>query len=323
MAGRELKQLFRAYREGDELAFRRAAQEIIEEEEAKQHLALARDLRRIIAGGDKAAFAEGVTLPPPPMDREGEWPLAEIGHPSRMLADLVLPGALVDQLQSIADEFHRWDELDRHGVPRRQRLLLHGPPGCGKTSVAEALAAEMGLPLMVVRLDSVVSSYLGETASNLHRIFDYARSGAWVLLFDEFDALGKARDDPSEHGEIKRVITAFLQMLDGFRGNSLLVAATNHERLLDPALWRRFDEVLDFPRPTVHQIRKLLRLRLRPVPHRGVDIDRAARELKALPHAAVEKAVWDARREAILAGREAVTSEDLQRAVANARSRPW
>jgi ATP-dependent 26S proteasome regulatory subunit len=144
-----------------------------------------------------------------------------------------------------------------------------------------------------------------------------------VLLFDEFDALGKARDDPAEHGEIKRVITAFLQMLDGFRGASLLIAATNHERLLDPALWRRFDEVLDFPLPTVHQMRKLLRLRLRSVAHAGIDIDAAAHELKGLPHAAVEKVAWDARRYAILDHRELVTSADVGRAITDTRSRPW
>lgn len=260
MAGRELKQLFRAYREGDELAFRRAAQEIIEEEESKQHLALARDLRRLIAGGGSAAVAEGVTLPPPPMDREGEWPLAEIRHPSRLIGDLVLSG---------------------------------------------------------------VSSYLGETASNLHRIFDYARAGSWVLVFDEFDALGKARDDPAEHGEIKRVITAFLQMLDGFRGSSLLVAATNHEQLLDSALWRRFDEVLEFPRPTVHQMRKLIRLRLRSVSHQGIDVEAAAHDLKGLPHAAVEKVAWDAQRYAILERRDGISPGDVERAIADTRARPW
>jgi len=325
MAGRELKQLFRAYREGDELAFRRAAQEIIEEEESKQHLSLARDLRRLLAAGagGGAAVGEGVTLPPPPMDREGEWPLAEVRHPSRLLQDLVLPAKLTERLEGVAAEFSRWDELDRAGIPRRQRLLFYGPPGCGKTSVAEAIAAEMGLPLIIVRLDAVVSSYLGETASNLHRIFDYARTGSWVLLFDEFDALGKARDDPSEHGEIKRVITAFLQMLDGFRGPSLLIAATNHEQLLDSALWRRFDEVLEFPRPTVHQIRQLLRLRLKPIRHAGIDIETAARRLKGLPHSAAEKAAWDARRYAVLAGRRTLGSSDLERAIEDNRSRPW
>jgi len=324
VAGRELKQLFRAYREGNELAFRRAAQEIIEEEEAKQHVALARDLRQIIAGGAPgAAVAEGVTLPAPPMDREGQWPLAEIRHAERSFDQLVLSGPLLDRLAGLVEEFRRWPELDRHGIPRRQRLLFYGPPGCGKTSAAEAIAAETGAPLMVVRLDAVVSSYLGETASNLHRIFDYARNGSWVVLFDEFDALGKSRDDPTEHGEIKRVINAFLQLLDGFRGPSLLIAATNHEQLLDPALWRRFDDVEEFPKPTVHQMRKVLRQRLRPTAHRNVDIDKAAGELKGLPHAAAEKVAWDARRIAVLAGRDVVTGEDVDVAVAGVRRRPW
>jgi SpoVK/Ycf46/Vps4 family AAA+-type ATPase len=323
MAGRELKQLFRAYREGDELAFRRAAQEIVEEEESKHHIALARDLRAILAGGTTRAVAADVVLPDPPRDREGEWPLAEVRHPEHSFDDLVLAGDLVRRFRALAEEYRRWEELDRRGIPRRQRLLLHGPPGCGKTSVAEALASEIGLPLVVVRIDAVVSSYLGETASNLHRIFDFVRSGSWVLFFDEFDALGKARDDPTEHGEIKRVITAFLQMLDAFRGPSLLIAATNHEQLLDPALWRRFDEILELPRPSVHQSRQLLRRRLRNVDHKGLDIDASASKLKGKPHSAIEKVAWDAVRYAVLEQRETVGPNDLSRAVADALARPW
>ena len=112
-------------------------------------------------------------------------------------------------------------------------------------------------------------------------------------------------------------------MLDGFRGASLLIAATNHEQLLDPALWRRFDEVMEFPRPTVHQMRKLLRLRLRSVGHPGIDIEAAAHALKGLPHAAVEKVAWDAQRYAILGRRDLVTPEDIERAIVDTRSRPW
>lgn len=323
MAGRELKQLFRAYREGDELAFRRAAQEIIEDEEAKHHTALARDLQALIAGGGAPAVASDVVLPEPPRDREGEWPLADVRHPKRTFDELVLGGQLLARLESIAKEYRRWEQLDRHGIPRRQRVLLHGPPGCGKTSAAEALANEIGLPLVVVRIDAVVSSYLGETASNLHRIFEFVGNGSWVLLFDEFDALGKARDDHSEHGEVKRVVTAFLQMLDAFRGPSLLLAATNHEQLLDTALWRRFDEVFAFPRPTVHQARQLLRRRLKMVRHERLDIDATASKLKGQPHAAIEKAAWDAARYALLDERRALDQHDLTRAVDDALARPW
>jgi hypothetical protein len=322
MAGRELKALFRAFKEGDELAFRRTAQEIIDDEESKQHTALARDLRSIIAGGSRHSIAVDVALPEPPRDREGEWPLAEVHHPQRGLDELVLPGELLDQLRSLVEEHGKWSSLDLRGVPRRQRILLYGPPGCGKSSAAEAIATEIGLPLVIVRIDSVVSSYLGETASNLHRVMDFVREGSWVLLFDEFDALGKARDDPGEHGEVKRVVTAFLQMLDAFKGSSLLLAATNHEQLLDPALWRRFDEVLEFGVPTVHQTRTLLRRGLRGAGDK-LDIDSAASRLKGKPHAAAEKVAWDSLRYAILDDRKRVSEKDLERALTDALSRPW
>lgn len=323
MAGRELKALFRAFKEGDELAFRRAALQIIEEEESKQHLALARDLRRLVSGSADVTIAEAVQLPPPPSDREGQWALAEVRVPTGHLEELVLPGRLEEQLRSLAREFAVWEQLDDFGLPRRQRILFYGPPGCGKTSAAEGLAAELGLPLLLVRLDAVVSSLLGETASNLRRVFDYASSGSWVVLFDEFDALGKSRDDSQEHGEIKRVLNAFLQMLDSFRGRSLLIAATNHEHLLDTALWRRFDEAIQFPRPTTHQIRRLLRMRLSADHRRGVDIDAVASRLKGLPHAAAEKAAWDALRYAVIDGRSQASSEDMERAVEGVKGRPW
>lgn len=322
MAGRDLKELFRAFGSGDELAFRRAATAIIEEEEAKQHVALARDLRKLLASGGEAIVGTG-TLPEPPLDRDGEWPLAEVRHPRRYFGDLVLAPATLDKLQGVALEVPSWSRLGDHGVPKRHRLVFYGPPGCGKSSAAEALAAEIGLPLVVVRLDSVISSYLGQTATNIRSIMEYAESGRWVVLFDEFDALGRVRDDPTEHGEIKRVVNAFLQMLDNYRGSSLLVAATNHERLLDPALWRRFDEVVKFPRPTVHQIRAVLRKRLGLLPHRGLEIESAATKLKGLPHSAAEAAAWAALRRALLAERDHVQAKDLVEAVVDVSKRPW
>jgi len=157
-----------------------------------------------------------------------------------------------------------------HGFQPATKLLFCGPPGCGKTLCAEIIASELGLPLLYTRFDAIVSSYLGETAANLRKVFEYASSSRWVVLFDEFDAIGKARDDAAEHGELKRVINSFLQLLDGFTAPSILIAATNHEQLLDPALWRRFDEILVFPRPSVHEIRSLLGMKLKKFPaHRA------------------------------------------------------
>ena len=324
VAGRQLKEIFRAFQARDELAFRRAAMEIIEEEKAKHHNALARDLQKLlVVGGGRIDSGATVFVPPPPKDREGDWDLGEVREPQRLLEDLILQDTVVARLKNIVDEIRQWSTLDAAGVPRRQRLLLQGPPGCGKTTAAEALAAELGRPLLVVRLDAVVSSYLGETASNLRRILEYADQAPFVVLFDEFDALGRSREDASEHGEMKRVVTAFLQMTDRYRGPSLLLAATNHPSLLDEALWRRFDEVLTFELPTVHQLRQVLRLRLRGVAHRSIKIDAYASALKGLPHAAAEKLIIDARRNALLRNSGAIESQDVESSLPGITSRPW
>lgn len=324
MAGRQLKEIFRAFHARDELAFRRAALEIIEEEQAKHHNALARDLQKLlVAGGGQVDAGSTIVVPAPPKDREGEWDLGEVREPDRLLDELVLNTTVSSVLRNIIDEVRCWPALDAAGIPRRQRFLLQGPPGCGKTTAAEALATELGRPLLVVRLDAVVSSYLGETASNLRRILDYADQAPFVVLFDEFDALGRSRDDNSEHGEMKRVVTAFLQMTDRYRGPSLLLAATNHPSLLDEALWRRFDEVLTLGLPTVHQLRQVLRLRLKGVPHSGLDIDNFASALKGMPHAAAEKLIVDARRNALLRNSVTVENADVVEALPGITSRPW
>lgn len=324
MAGRQLKEIFRAFQARDELAFRRAAMEIIEEEQAKHHNALARDLQKLlVAGGGHIDTGSTIVVPAPPKDREGDWDLGEVREPERLLEDLILHSDLATTLGGMVLEVQHWFAMDAAGLPRRQKLLFQGPPGCGKTTAAEALASELGRPLLVVRLDAVVSSYLGETASNLRRILDYADQAPFVVLFDEFDALGRSRDDSAEHGEMKRVVTAFLQMIDRYRGPSLLLAATNHPSLLDAALWRRFDEVLTFTLPTVHQLRQLLRLRLRAVAHSGLEIDRYASALKGLPHAAAEMLIVSARRHALLRNSPVVERSDVDQALASVTSRPW
>ena len=324
MAGRHIKALIAAHREADDLAFRRAAQALIDEEEAKQHHLLAGDLRRILSTGSGQIVATSyATLPDPPADRETALPLAAVTQPSVMLADLVLGSDLDRRLRDLVREVGVWPVLDEMGVPHRNKVLLYGPPGCGKSTIAAALAFELRRPLVTVRVDGVVSSYLGETAANLRRIFEFADSAPYVVLFDEFDSLGKDREDPNDHGELRRVVNALLQQIDSYQGPSILIAATNHPQVLDEALWRRFHEVVEVPLPSEGEmasvIRKLLTGR-----HTGhVDYRAAARVLGGLSHAAGELAAHDAVRNAIRRGARDASDADVQLAAQDTAKRRW
>lgn len=323
MAGRHIKDLIAAYRDRDDLMFRRAAQAIIDEEEAKRHTALARDLRVLLASGSTLEMPHAdQPLPDPPTDRDSALPLADLSLPDRLLSDLVLAPGLADALNGLIDEVANWHLLDAVGVPRRNRLLLYGPPGCGKTSIAEAMARELGRVLVTVRIESVISSYLGETASNLRRVMDFASSGAYVVLFDEFDSIAKDRDDPADHGELRRVVNAVLQLVDRYVGPSILIAATNHSQVLDDAMWRRFDEVLEVPAPTKREMQDLLDRMLR-IRNISLSTERLSDALEGFPHAAGEAVVYSALRAAIAGGREAPTQADLNAAVESVLSRRW
>ncbi len=322
MSGRHLKLLFKAHREGDDLTFRRVALEIIAEEEAKQHVQLARELRRLLASGGPAV-GDWVPLPAPPRDGDNNFDLMTVTVPKRLLGSLVLPSETQERLRGLVAEVARWPDLDRHAIPRRQRVLLYGPPGCGKSTTAAALAAELGYPLATVRLDAVVSSLLGETASNLRRAFDFAQSNAVVLLLDEFDVFGRERGDPNDHGELRRIVNAVLQMMGSFQGPSLIVAATNHADDLDPASWRRFDEVLALPPPDVDQVEAMLRRTLGKAANPHLDLTLRARKLVGLPHAAAESVAWEAKRQSVLAGSKHVTARQLDEAISVATARRW
>nr|WP_225954520.1 ATP-binding protein [Kibdelosporangium phytohabitans] len=201
--------------------------------------------------------------------------------------------------------------LIEHGLAPRRRLLLHGPPGCGKTMAAHALAGELALPLARVRLEVLFSRYLGETAATLTDIFDHISRVRAVYLFDEFDALGKHRGDEFDVGEAKRVVGTFLQLLDADDSDSLIVAATNLGGALDHALLRRFDDVLEFPPPTEESIAVLLRRLLRSVPVDDDAVRRLARLARGLSFADVRVAVDSARKAAILSDSEYPSAESI------------
>lgn len=314
-SGKLLRQLFKGVAQGDEVSFRSAAEKIIEEERDKHHHLLANDLQKILQSGvpDLTGDTLRISSVRPadiPKDVERSLPLLEVRVPCRFLSDVVLS----DHIKSIAEEVileqEREELLRTHGLKPKSKLLFCGPPGCGKTLTAEVIAGELQLELVVIRFDAVVSSYLGETAANLRKVFDFLERGRYVALFDEFDGIAKEREDEAEHGELKRVVNSFLQMMDSYRGRSLMIAATNHEGMLDRALWRRFDEVFFFDRPNLEQIRRLLELKLRSS-HYDLPID--SREfiqlMEGFSHADIERIVIQAIKQMILKGRKSVDKD--------------
>lgn len=323
MAGRHIKDLITAYGSRDDLMFRRAAQALIVEEEAKKHTALARDLKRLLAANNTStALSEEPVLPEPPMDRDSGTALATVTYPRRVFDDLTLHNDVADMFREYGDEVKLWPVMDAAGVPRRNRILLYGPPGCGKTSTVEALANSLNRPLVTARVDGLMSSYLGETASNLRKLFDYANSDAYVLLLDEFDSLGKVRDDPSDHGELRRVVNTVLQQIDSYNGPSIIVAATNHPEVLDAALWRRFDVVAELGLPDQHQIQSII-LNILGGRAELLGLPAIASRLAGLPHVAAEFAAHSALRRSLLKGLSTVHNSDLISAVDEAAARRW
>ena len=257
-----------------------------------------------------------------PRDADKGIPLLQVSDEYHPLDDLVVTDAVRARLETIVEENRAAESLLHYGLRPTSRVLLCGPPGTGKTLTARVLATTMGYRLAHVMFDSIVSPYLGETAYNLGRIFEFAGRGKFVVLFDEFDIVGKKRDDPHEHGEIKRLVNNFMQMMDGFKGQSIIVAATNHQHLLDRALWRRFDEVIYYDNPDPGRRAELLAKYLAALKKPG---DMPYGDLAALTDgfsaADIARACGDALRAAVVGGGDAVDEDGVRRAVEGQRRR--
>ena len=241
--------LVRAGSKSDTVTFRRSLEAIIAEERGRQHHVLADRLAEYLNGGSKDQG--GVSNAPTP-DSLGRL-IFELA-PRRHLDDLILSDAVRQDIDEVVEEQSRQSLLRAHGLEPRHKLLLVGPPGNGKTSVAEALAEALALPFFVVRYEGVIGSFLGETASRLRQVFDFVRARECVLFLDEFDTLGKERGDPHDTGEVKRVVSSLLLQIDDLPSYVIVVTATNHPELLDRAVWRRFDLQLELPPPTHAQL---------------------------------------------------------------------
>lgn len=323
--GRIIRDLLKTHVCRDEDGFRRAAKDLIERERSLNHRVLADDLERILVNGSNGNGIKSVGKPgipwEIPKDKDKGYPLLNVSRSEVPWERLVLPPVAMRQLEAVADENHRRDLLLGGGLKPKQKVLFVGPPGCGKTLAASVLATALAWPLATVRLDTVVSSFLGETATNLRRIFDFIGQDRFVVLFDEFDALGKERDRGQEHGELQRVVTALLQLMDGYQGESLLVFATNHQFMLDSALWRRFDSITPFTLPKEQDRLLMLRLFFRAFGHTDEQLATLARTTDGASGSDIEWLVTEIMRKLLLDGRRQLEKRDMDEALANYRLR--
>jgi SpoVK/Ycf46/Vps4 family AAA+-type ATPase len=319
--GELLKKLFYSYAHGDDQTFGEVAGQIIRDEESKNNRVLANALRRNLNSVPLATpLAPQRKLQIVPFEKEKQLPLVDQVRPERRASDLILDRTNQQTMQSLLREFRQRDTLGAHGLRPRSRLLFCGPPGCGKTLCAEVLANEAGLPLLVASMDVLVSSLLGETASNLRKIFDHAATQPVVLLLDEFDAIARLRDDETLNGELRRVVNSLLMLIEKYKGQGFIVAATNHEKQLDPAIWRRFDEVVFFEKPGRSEIVRLLDLKFKNF-RREFESKDIADLLQGFSHADVERVCLNAIRNAVLNGRATVSKREFLRTIILERRR--
>ena len=313
-----IKQLFLSFNNKDNEAFMQTAIKYIEREKRKKHTIVVKELEKALyqttgIAESQRRFKQNLPIP---RDTEKGFPLLEIQHFEQDFDSLILSRETKIQLERIIREFKDADILATYNLNYKKKILLCGKPGTGKTFSVQIISSVLNIPLVYIRFDAIISSYLGETAGNLRKVFDFIENGTWIVLFDEFDIIGKNRDDNHEHGEIKRVVNNFLQMLDNFKGDSILFAATNHQNMLDSAIWRRFDAVIEYELPDETTRKHLFERYLRPIKRdKKIDLDKAAKDSQGLSPADIKMISIEAMKSSIIDARNCLSISDLETAI--------
>lgn len=314
----QLKVLLKSYTEGDEERFFATAMQVAAHAARQGHGKLAQELREIIdAARARVSPSRGERAPVPVVQPRGELAgLLSVTYPKARISDMVLEPKLRSRLERIVLEQRQREKLLIYGLAPRRKILLVGPPGTGKTLTARALAGELSQPLFAILLDGVITKFMGETAAKLRLVFDALQRTRGVYLFDEFDALGSHRTSQNDVGEIRRVLNSFLQFLEQDESESLIIAATNHPELLDRALFRRFDDVLEYPLPDDELAEQMLRSRLTLLNTDGVDWPQVVCAARGSSYAEIVRVCEDAAKDAVLDDRAEATTQDVLRALA-------
>ncbi len=261
-ASDQIKSLIKSFGEGDETRFFASAMQIAASEARQGHTSFAQELKNLIEIARKnrseVQFDKGKLVNMSPGKRE-ITELIEVFHSRVTLRDMVLEEDILKLLHKVVKEQKQWELLNHHNLSPLRKLLFTGPPGTGKTMTAHALAGELGIPVYIIRLDGLLSKFMGESIGKLRLIFDLMVSQRAVYLFDEFDSIGSHRNQGYDVGEIKRVLNTFLINIEKDQSNSIIIAASNLPDSLDLALFRRFDEIIKYPLPTEEEIEAALK----------------------------------------------------------------
>ncbi|NMA64584.1 MAG: ATP-binding protein [Syntrophomonadaceae bacterium] len=316
------KRLFRAIFSEDLDSLKKIADIIIEDERKKKHNKLANSLEKIakqtseIKNNNRVGKPFIHELSSLPVTRRDNMPLVSYIARQQLKHHMILPDILEQRLVRIEREFAARERLAKYSLSPRKKILLYGPPGCGKTLSAERLAWNIGLPLLKVRFDSLISSYFGESASNLRTVFDYCRREPVVLLLDECDFIAKSRIINQDVGEVPRIVNMLLMLLDEYDAPGLVIATTNLKVTLDKALFRRFDDIIELTLPTEYEIRELLKTTLSAI-NTDPDIEwgELAKRLEGHSHASVVAIAENSARNCVLEGLTTVKSMHLEKAV--------
>ena len=319
----QLKALIKSYVSRDDGHFYSVAMQVAAHEAKLGHGKLAEELRDMIdtakARIGQDASGKLVAIGSAAKPRGELANLLTVTYPANRLADMVLDEQASIQLQRIIKEQRLLVRIKEHGLSPRRKLLLVGPPGTGKTMTASALAGELGIPLFLVRLDSLITKFMGETAAKLRQVFDAIADLRGVYFFDEFDAIGSQRGSANDVGEIRRVLNSFLQMIEHDHSNSLIIAATNHPEALDHALFRRFDDVVQYRMPTSDQALDLIRSRLGLFASKPFKTEGLAAQAEGLSYADICRAVDESIKDAIMHDQSNVLRTALGRALEERR----
>ncbi len=314
----QLKALLRSHMAGDGERFLSIALQVAAHEARIGHGKLAVELRDIVEKAKKQAkSAVPVSIAKGLKDASG---LLYATTPQIRLSDLVTTDEVRDKLTRVIREQRHLGKLKSHGLAPRRRLLLVGPPGTGKTFTASVLAGELGYPLFQVRLDAVITKFMGESSAKLRQVFDAIREVRGVYFFDEFDALGTQRTMPNDVGEARRILNSFLQMIEQDDSNSVIVCATNHVQMLDYALFRRFDDVIQYQLPGQEEIVSLFKSRLKSYVEKDFPWAELAKKAAGLSSAEVTLAAHDAIKELLIHEHEVITVAMVEIAIEDRRA---